>query len=235
MIAWCERTQSKALVAGTLTSDSTSGTNTNALGSVHEQAFFDLVVSDAKQASATLTRDLVYPLQMLNLGKTDRTRRMRFVFDTSQPEDLESFVNSMGSLIERGAAKAVPISWFHDRSGIPMPRDGEQTLADLLQAVPVQKANKPEALAALSADQIDPDLLDAFADELASDWERVTAPMLNPIFKMLEEYAEQGRSLEDFRNDMAQSARRMDTKPMAEAVQRALFNAYIAGRIGADV
>ena len=37
MINWCERAKAKAILGGTLTSGTGEGTNTNALGNVHER------------------------------------------------------------------------------------------------------------------------------------------------------------------------------------------------------
>jgi phage gp29-like protein len=62
MMDWCERTQSKAILGGTLTSQADGKSSTNALGNVHNEVRHDLMISDALQLVGTLTRDLVYPL-----------------------------------------------------------------------------------------------------------------------------------------------------------------------------
>ncbi|MBN0735386.1 DUF935 family protein, partial [Pseudomonas aeruginosa] len=48
MIEWCERTQSKAILGGTLTSQADGKTSTNALGNVHNEVRKDLRDADAK-------------------------------------------------------------------------------------------------------------------------------------------------------------------------------------------
>jgi phage gp29-like protein len=91
MIQWAEASQSKAILGGTLTSGSGDGTNTNALGNVHNEVRHDLLVADARQIAATLTRDLVYPLAVLNLGGIDNLRRCpRFKFETDEEEDMNT-------------------------------------------------------------------------------------------------------------------------------------------------
>ncbi|EOD4944582.1 DUF935 family protein, partial [Pseudomonas aeruginosa] len=59
MIEWCERTQSKAILGGTLTSQADGKTSTNALGNVHNEVRKDLRDADAKLLAKTLSRDLV--------------------------------------------------------------------------------------------------------------------------------------------------------------------------------
>lgn len=82
MIDWADKTSSKAILGGTLTSQADGKTSTNALGQVHNEVRHDLLVSDAKQLAGTLTRQLILPLLQLNKGSVDMARLPRFVFDT---------------------------------------------------------------------------------------------------------------------------------------------------------
>jgi hypothetical protein len=66
MIDWCERSVSKAILGATLTSQADRGSNTNALGNVHNEVRKDLRDGDAKAGRRTLTRDLLYPIAALN-------------------------------------------------------------------------------------------------------------------------------------------------------------------------
>ena len=56
MMDWCERTQSKGILGGTLTSQADGKTSTNALGNIHNEVRHDLTVSDARQLEGTITR-----------------------------------------------------------------------------------------------------------------------------------------------------------------------------------
>ena len=69
MVDWCERTQSKIILGGTLTTQADGKTSTNALGQIHNEVRHDLLVSDAKQLAATLTRQLIAPLLYLNTAQ----------------------------------------------------------------------------------------------------------------------------------------------------------------------
>jgi phage gp29-like protein len=132
MIQWAENSISKAILGGTLTSSANGGTKTNALGRVHEDALWDITKSDAKQLQATLSRDLVWPLAVLNSPQElDPRRPFRFVFDLNEFADLETFGNAVTALNQAGFAKRIPLKWLHSRTGIPEPQAGEETLADL--------------------------------------------------------------------------------------------------------
>ena len=69
MVDWCERTQSKIILGGTLTTQADGKTSTNALGQIHNEVRHDLLASDAKQLAATLTRQLIAPLLYLNTAQ----------------------------------------------------------------------------------------------------------------------------------------------------------------------
>jgi len=221
MIDWCERTQSKAILGGTLTSQADGKSSTNALGNVHNEVRHDLLVSDATQLAATLTRDLVYPLLAINRGARDPRRLPRFAFDTREPEDLKLYADSLPKLVNVGMR--VPVRYAHEKLRIPEPKDGEEVLA--VQAPAPQESFKT-ALAALKTGAPAQDEFDVFAAELASDWERVTAPLVSPI----ERLAAECRSLEEFKARLPQLLERMDTAALTEALAQAQFAAAIFGR-----
>ena len=98
MIDWCERSQSKAILGATLTSQADRGSNTNALGNVHNEVRKDLRDADVRQIGATLTRDLVFPIGSLNGLVTDMARCPRLVFDVREPEDLKLYSEALPPL-----------------------------------------------------------------------------------------------------------------------------------------
>lgn len=139
MFEFCERGQSKAILGGTLTSQADGKSSTNALGNVHNEVRHDLLVSDAIQFGGTLTRDLVYPLLTLNGYSVDSLRRCpRFVFDTSEPEDLQLLSDALPKLASAGAQ--IPVSYVQSKLKIPAPKDGE---AILRGAAPPPVPNDP--------------------------------------------------------------------------------------------
>ncbi|MGL9774194.1 MAG: phage portal protein family protein [Sodalis sp. (in: enterobacteria)] len=126
MMQWCESTQSKVILGGTLTTQADGKSSTNALGNVHNEVRHELTASDAVQLAGTLTRDLLYPLLKFN-GYSDITpRRMcRFEFDTRQPRDMKETADTLDLLVRSGG---VPVAWALAESGIPAARDDEPLL-----------------------------------------------------------------------------------------------------------
>ena len=82
MIGLMERSTSKAVLGGTLTSGEGEH-GTQALGKVHNELRHDLKKSDARQLATTLTRQLVYPILAVNRGRTSLHRCPRLVLDTA--------------------------------------------------------------------------------------------------------------------------------------------------------
>ncbi|HCE7155479.1 TPA: DUF935 family protein, partial [Pseudomonas aeruginosa] len=92
MMRQSEDAISKAVLGGTLTSTtSQSGGGAFALGQVHNEVRHDLLASDARQLAATLSRDLLWPLLVLNRpGSPDVRRAPRLVFDLREQADITS-------------------------------------------------------------------------------------------------------------------------------------------------
>lgn len=122
MIEWCENTVSKVILGGTLTSQSTGGTSTNALGNVHNEVRHDLLVSDAMQIASSLTR-LCGLIGEMN-GWQGRTPK--FVFDVNEPEDFALFADAIPKLAAAGLE--IPVSYLYEKLKIPLPKDAEAVL-----------------------------------------------------------------------------------------------------------
>lgn len=128
MVAWADKSQSKCILGGTLTSQADGKTSTNALGTVHQDVRIDIRNSDCLQIAGTLTRDLVYPLLSLNKGGIDSLRRCpRLVFDTGEPEDIAIYAESLPKLV--GIGMKIPARYAHDKLKIPQPEGDEEILA----------------------------------------------------------------------------------------------------------
>jgi len=147
MVEWCEKSQSKAILGGTLTSQSDGKSSTNALGNVHNEVRHDLMVSDGIQLAGTLSRDLVYPLIALNKGGIDdRRRQPRFIFKFNDTEDLGVFAEALPKLVNMGMR--IPEDWAHQRAGIPLAEEGAAVL--IPQSPSNNNAPVKTALAALT-------------------------------------------------------------------------------------
>ena len=128
MIDWAEKSMSKAILGGTLTSQSDGKTSTNALGNVHNEVRQELRDADLKRLAATLTRDLVYPLYALNCKSFNDARRIpRFEFDTAESEDINSFGDGLGKLVDIGFK--IPLQWAQDKMQIPVAAENEDVLS----------------------------------------------------------------------------------------------------------
>ncbi|KVE36203.1 DUF935 domain-containing protein [Burkholderia sp. BDU5] len=141
MINWCEKSVSKAILGGTLTSQADGKTSTNALGKTHNEVRRDLLTSDARQAQRTLT-NLCYMLSALNFGASDPRRCPRFEFDTRDAEDLALYADALPKLV--GAGVKVPRQWAQDKLMIPEPKDGEDILSVPKPQMALPPAERPD-------------------------------------------------------------------------------------------
>lgn len=122
LIEWAERSMSKAILGGTLTSD--SGKNGNyATASVHDDVRYQIRDHDAKQIADTLTRDLIGAILAIN----GLNLRCRWQFDTQEAEDLALYADALPKLVSVGAQ--IPVAWAQDKLKIPLPEGNEPVLA----------------------------------------------------------------------------------------------------------
>ncbi|MBF0165848.1 MAG: DUF935 domain-containing protein [Magnetococcales bacterium] len=143
MISWAEKAMSKAILGATLTSQADGKTSTNALGNIHNDVRLDLLMSDARQIAATLTKDLIWPLAALNFVGSDPTRAPKFVFDLDQTEDLDAFAKAVPALAAAGLK--IPTGWLRERLRIPAPLAGEEVLQVTTEALsPWERGNPPD-------------------------------------------------------------------------------------------
>lgn len=172
MEEWADKSMSKAILGGTLTSQGDGKSSTNALGVVHNDVRHDILKADARQIGQTLTRDLVYPLIALNKGGIDSLRRCpRLVFTTAETEDIAIMADALPKL---SAVMQIPVSWAYEKLGIPAPEDGE---AVLKAAAPAEGGKGPSALAGLAAlSAVPATVIDPTADESAALSNAATAP-----------------------------------------------------------
>lgn len=225
MIAWCERTQSKAILGGTLTSQADGKSSTNALGNVHNEVRWDLTVSDARQLAGTITRDLIFPILALNRGVDSLRRCPRFVFDTSEPEDLKLYSEAVPKLVDLGMR--IPAKWAHDKLRIPKAEEDEEVLSK-------PKAPAPAALkgllqgAALAAktgtgntDAVESQLdrLQQEADAAIQDWVEQARSLVDEV-----------GSLEELRDRLIELYPQMNAEQFSQVMGDALAAAHLAGR-----
>jgi phage gp29-like protein len=227
----CEALQSKAILGGTLTSQpSSSGGGAYALGNVHNEVRHDLKASDARQLAGTLTRDIVYPIHALNHGAADPRRAPRLAFDVREIDDLKVMSEALPKLV--GIGVQVPASYPNLKLGIPLPKEGEAVLTPpavpIADSMPASAADRRRAAARQDPGQDSAvDEFDLLSDDLASDWERVTDPLLAPIVAL----AAQCSSLKEFQRRLPEAVKDMDVEQLTEALARGQFAAAVWGRV----
>ena len=131
LVKWCEQTQSKIIVGGTLLSQADGKTSTNAQSKTHENQFDVIIKSDSKQLARSINDSLVTSMMQLNHPNIAPDRYPKFWFDTSDTEDLKSFSESLDKLVDTGMK--IPLAWAHERAGIPMPTDDQEPILARVQ------------------------------------------------------------------------------------------------------
>jgi len=226
MMDWCEGSQSKAILGGTLTTTAGATGMGSGLGDVHNEVRHDLLVSDARQIASTLSRDLIYPLCALNGIKIDNRRRMfRFSFDTKEEEDMVAFSKALPDLVQSGVQ--VPVSYPNEKLGIPIPAEGEAVL--VMGTPPAMPAPGGTATAPLK--QSAPaagaaDAVDGLGEQLAKEAAPITDAMIDQVRGLLDEVAD----LSEFSDRLPELLGDMSIDKMTEVMAKAFATADLTGQ-----
>lgn len=224
MVQWAEKSMSKAILGGTLTSQADGATSTNALGKVHNEVRHDLLKSDAKQVGTTLRQYLLYPLLVLNKGGERDPRRLpRFQFDLVEPEDMALYAEALPKLVDAGMQ--IPTAWAHDKLCIPLPSDGEAVLGPAPDAGSATASTRTAALKTVTSS----DPLEELADSMARHWQPVAHMVEGPVQQLLASC----KSMEEFERRLPDLVSQMDATELAQQIGYGLFAANSAGRTGA--
>lgn len=235
MVDWADKSISKLVLGGTLTSQADGKTSTNALGNVHNEVRHDILISDARQIAATLTRDLIYPLIALNLGGIDSLRRCpRLVFDTSEAEDVSLFAEALPKLVGAGM-NTIPLAWVHEKLKIPQAEGNEPVLsmsattANTETKTPSTATNAAPAKAALSAQpagvssSAPPDV--ALADQLAS----ADQPLMDDLITTISKMVGSANDLQSLQTTLLNAYGDLDTEELTNLMAAAFALAELKG------
>lgn len=244
MIGLMERSTSKAVLGGTLTSGEGEH-GTQALGKVHNELRHDLKKSDARQLGTTLTRQLVYPILAVNRGRTSLYRCPRLVLDTQQPEDIKLLADSLPKLVNMGMR--IKADWAHGKLKIPMAEEKDAVLQPVapgfggggggsgdLAGLRTDPARVPgqARLAQLKAAAQDPtnpagDAMDSLVDAMLDEWQAKS----DPIQKAIQEALDSSTSFEDFQAAVEQRLATMDASALADLLSRGTLVARLWGNL----
>lgn len=229
MMDWADKTSSKAILGGTLTSQADGKTSTNALGQVHNEVRHDLLVSDAKQLAGTLTRQLILPLLQLNKGNVDMARLPRFVFDTQLPEDLSAYADSLPKLVEIGMK--IPLAWAQEKLAIPLASEDEPVLA-FQTAVKTDLKAAPLSYRRVALSKSGGVVDAAQADLDNADLAKVTLPeMIEPFLRGLGQALAEGDSYEDVQERLLKVYPELTSEQFQTALGRVVFVSDLWGQI----
>lgn len=233
MVDWADKSISKLILGGTLTSQADGKTSTNALGSVHNEVRHDILVSDARQIAATLTRDLIYPLIALNKSGINSLRRCpRLVFDTGEVGDVAALAEALPKLVIAGM-KSIPVAWVHEKLRIPIAEDGEAVLGTSARDL-ARKPDAPASMAALSAalpgSRVAQDAADRSLPQLSEQAGAVVAGWLEQISAMLDA----AQSLDEFREQLLARYSALPADELVSLMAVALSAINLRGRSDVD-
>ncbi len=229
MIHWAEASMSKAILGGTLTSQtSESGGGAYALGEVHNEVRHDIAKSDARQIARTLTRYLVEPLVHLN---TRMRRTPQWVFDDGEAADIGRFSEALPKLAD---TMDIPAKWAHEKLRIPVPENNEPVLRRPTPAggqygMARMRAELPRGTAALRTrpELEDPDALPSvWADRLNEE----AAPAMDALMAPVRQLLASVDSLEEFRERLIELYDDMPEEHLARIIHQATAAAELAGR-----
>lgn len=228
MVEWAEKSISKAILGGTLTSQADGATSTNALGNVHNDVRIELRNADLKRLQATLTRDLIYPLYALNCKSFNDARRIpRLEFDIAESEDINSFADGLNKLVDIGFK--IPVQWAHDKLQVPIAAENEPVLERKTTSNEAfLSAKNDNNVAILSAAPDPDDLLDAL-EPTPEQYQEIIDPMLKPVVEAIQ----QG-GYEFAQEQIATLYADLDDSKLEELLTRAIFVSDLLGRLNAN-
>lgn len=124
MVEWADAAQSKCLLGQVLSAEAKATGMGSGVADLHAMVRRDILKADCRQLAGTLTRDLVYPLAVLNGYPIESLRRCpHWAWEINEMADIKLLSESLPVLAAGGAR--VPITWVHEKSGIPMAGDDE--------------------------------------------------------------------------------------------------------------
>lgn len=231
MIRWCEQSKARAILGNTLTSGTGDGTNTNALGNVHERGQQSLIRSDVRQYAGTINRDLLWPMAAMNFGVEDRRRAPRFFLDTGETEDLKLLADSLPIFVDLGAR--IPTWWLHEKTKIPQAGEGDEVLISAPAATSRTALRGRTSIAALTAGPL-PEAQPFPSDLISERLDLDAQPEIEAWIEQIKGMLDQAESLEHFRELLLAAYDDLPTVGLAKVMTEAMTAAGAAGRFDVE-
>jgi phage gp29-like protein len=236
LIEYLDRQVSKAVLGQTLTTDQ-GASGSLAQAKVHDEVRADLMRSDARALSATLTRDLIAPLIALNLPDAPLPHLTLMV---EEPEDMAALADQLAKLVPLGVP--IPQRWVREKWGIPEAAPDEPVLGMPSPLAPLphagegmaQAANRRMQSAQAQAAEPTQDAIDELVAEALSGWEPQMQPMVDPLQALLDRAAAEGWTAQQLIDALPGVMGDMDAARLTDALARAAFIARLAGVHGRE-
>lgn len=231
MINWCERTISKSILGGTLTSGTGDGTNTNALGNVHERGQDSIIRADGRQYAGSIKRSILWPMAAMNYGIENIRRAPQFYLETEDANDYKGLSESLPTFVDMGMN--IPKWWAHEKSGIPEAAEGDEVLKPRAPAAitpessDIAVARFGAHVAALSTRATE---LTPAPEQMLPQTSQRVAPAVNDWIEQIRKLSAEVESLEELRDRLLELYPDMTLDQYATAMAEALGTANLAGR-----
>lgn len=243
---------SKAVLGQTNTTDAQAGGMGSGQANVHNDVRGAIMDADAKLVSATINRDIVVPMIMLNRGVRPTYPRIRI----GRPDEIDAKVDIENAQMLAAMGVKIGGTQMRERAGLPAPEEGEEPLqvstpsnspgegpgAALAPDVRKNPASAPldpfksptsgnpdQGAVAAAQPEREPDGIDRAIDEALDDWQALIDPMREPIDALLDS----AESLEDFRDGLIDALQSMDVSELQSVLARAGFGSRLIGDIEA--
>lgn len=254
MVQWADGAQSKAILGQVLSAEAKATGLGSGVADLHAEVRRDILTADARQIAGTLTRDLVYPLLVLNGAPIESYRRCpRWVFDLGEAEDITAYADALPKLV--GVGMRIPRAWAHEKLRVPEPDGDEDVLETARPEAPFDPAAVPTARGAAPATSVppaappkaappqpataraqwrpatlaaasEPDPADLLTPALARQAEAQILQWQDEIAAMLDA----ADSLEAFRESLLARYRDLPTDDLVTVLAQALATINLAGR-----
>lgn len=226
---WLDKQTSKAVLGQTMTTDDGAS---YAQGNVHNDVRGDIQLADARQLSATLSRDLVKPFIDLNHGRQRHYPNIRI--HVPEPQDLKLLSEVLKELVPMGLR--VEESAIRDKLGLADPDPGARLLtapAPPMGGVAFNRAAPARALNQAESVRVhrEPEFDDA-ESQGEDDWEQQLAPIIDPVERLAQEVADDGGNADDFLARLPELLDQMDERELVRHLATATLKARGLGDAG---
>ncbi|WP_067734478.1 DUF935 domain-containing protein [Novosphingobium naphthalenivorans] len=242
---------SKAVLGQTSTTDAKAGGLGSGQADSHSKVAETIERADAKLLAATLNRDAVVPIVMLNRGPREKYPRLKI--GRPDEEDIKLSIESAEKLTNLGVK--IDGEEMRERAGLPAAKSDETALKPggvnspqeaagapagavpaknpapaLLNPLKSTTAASPGETGTLQSQSAalqerQPDALALTTDEALGDWEAMVTPLLDPVDALIAGC----ETLGELQSRLAEAMDGMDPAVFTEALARGLFAARISG------